>query len=602
MKQLLLTGIAFKILAFAILTPLLSLVFRTAFALVGESVFADFDILLFLLGPIGLTCVFLTIAMKLAFSAMELSSFLAIIASSAHEQNPTVVGSLRFSLIHSWSILRMTLRIIVILSLAALPFAMIGGLTFYGLTSEFDINYYLANRPVQWQIATVIWIVLGLALAFVSVRFFAGWIYALPLLLFKHEQPRHALQRSQQSAFGYRRALVVFLAVWLTITVVSTSLVFGILVWTGSLLVQLAGDSIRFLIPITGTLLFVWFAASELINLLAKIGLAAIVHQQFTRKFRSDPEEIPAYVTAESIPMLTGKWLFTRSTLVIFLVVAVISSLLIGYSFVNSVAVEDHIEIHAHRGSSESAPENTMAAIRQAIEDGADYVEIDVQELKGGEVVVFHDSDFMRQAGVNLSIWDATLEDIARIDIGSWFDPKFQSERAPLLDDVLQLCRGKIKVNIELKYYGHEQQLEQRVIELVESRDMQSDIVCMSLKQAAVKKMKSLRPAWKVGLLSAVAVGDLTSVEADFLAVNASIADQRLIQNARKNNKSVLVWTVNEPAAISEMLSLGVDGIITDAPLNVKSVVQFRAGLSPPERLLLEVGQHLGIDTHFEKQ
>ena len=75
------------------------------------------------------------------------------------------------------------------------------------------------------------------------------------------------------------------------------------------------------------------------------------------------------------------------------------------------------------------APENTLASIRQAIKDGADWIEIDVQETLDGEVVVIHDSDFMKLAGVDLRVWDGTLEQLREIDVGSWFGPEFSTER-----------------------------------------------------------------------------------------------------------------------------------------------------------------------------
>ena len=78
-----------------------------------------------------------------------------------------------------------------------------------------------------------------------------------------------------------------------------------------------------------------------------------------------------------------------------------------------------------------------MAAIERAIEDGADFVEIDVQETADGAVVVAHDSDFMKLAGVNLKIWDATMADLQEIDVGSWFSPEFKDERVPTLGQVL---------------------------------------------------------------------------------------------------------------------------------------------------------------------
>ena len=235
----------------------------------------------------------------------------------------------------------------------------------------------------------------------------------------------------------------------------------------------------------------------------------------------------------------------------------------------------------AHRGASSVAPENTLAAVKQAIEDGADWVEIDVQETADGEVVVMHDSDFMKLAGVDLKIWNATRTDLAEIDIGSWFDPTFKDERVPTLQDVLTECKGRIGVNIELKYYGHDDQLEQRVVDIVEALDMASNVVVMSLKADAVKKMKSLRPSWKVGLLMSVSAGGLQNIEADFVAVNASFADRRFVRSVHDVGKEVYVWTVNDAPTMSAMMSRGVDGVITDKPALARSVLELRVRLKP---------------------
>ena len=98
-----------------------------------------------------------------------------------------------------------------------------------------------------------------------------------------------------------------------------------------------------------------------------------------------------------------------------------------------------------------------MAAIEQGIEDGADWSEIDVQETSDGEVVVFHDSDFMRLAQVNRKIWEVTAAELEDIDLGSWFDAAYADERAPTLREVPASAKGRAKVVIELKYHGHDQ-------------------------------------------------------------------------------------------------------------------------------------------------
>ena len=158
---------------------------------------------------------------------------------------------------------------------------------------------------------------------------------------------------------------------------------------------------------------------------------------------------------------------------------------LVGAWLLNGIQVHDNIVVAAHRGAAGKAPENTLASVRQAIKDGADWIEIeieiDVQETIDGEVVLIHDSDFMKLAGVDLKVWYGTLKQLREIDIGSWFGPEFSAERVPTLTEVLDETRGQSRVVIGLKYYGHDQQLEQRAVDIVEQAGMVNDVAIMSL-------------------------------------------------------------------------------------------------------------------------
>jgi glycerophosphoryl diester phosphodiesterase len=152
-----------------------------------------------------------------------------------------------------------------------------------------------------------------------------------------------------------------------------------------------------------------------------------------------------------------------------------------------------------------------------------------------------------------------------------------------------------VGVIVELKYYGHDQRLEERVIELVEERDMASNVVIMSLKLAGVEKVQALRPDWTVGLLSAVAVGDLTRTDVDFLAVSRKLATPYFIRSAHQAGKDVYVWTVNDVIGISTQLSRGVDSLITDEPGLAREVIAQRAEMSSAERLLVELAALFGL-------
>ncbi len=259
------------------------------------------------------------------------------------------------------------------------------------------------------------------------------------------------------------------------------------------------------------------------------------------------------------------------------------------------VKIDHEVIAIGHRGAAGRAPENTLAAVDAAIEDGADLVEIDVQETTDGRVVVIHDSDFTKLAGVSTKIWDVSYEEALAIDIGNWFGPEFAGQRIATLEEVLYRCKGRTRVTIELKYYGHDQRLEERVVEIVERAGMAADVVIMSLKQDGIRKIRALRPNWTIGLLLARAAGDPTKIDADFLAVHTGLASRRFIRAAHRAGKQVYVWTVNDPIHMSRMIGRGVDGVITDDPALLNQVKERRAGLSSPERLLLEAAFWMGM-------
>lgn len=90
-------------------------------------------------------------------------------------------------------------------------------------------------------------------------------------------------------------------------------------------------------------------------------------------------------------------------------------------------------------------------------------------------------------------------------------------------------------------------------------------------------------------------MGDLTRIDVDFLAVNAPLATRRLIRSAHRRGKQVFVWTVDDAAQMSAMISRGVDGIITDEPARARAVLKARATMSAVERLIVDVGVRLGL-------
>ncbi len=592
-RRLIVTDILYKILAFVVLTPLVGMLLRALLALFGHAAVSDMDVVLFCLGPAGWVCLVLLGSLTLAIVALEQASLLGILCARAAGQDLAPMAALQFAGAHAWPVIRVTTRLVGWTLLASAPFLAIAAGAYWMLLSDYDINFYLRERPPVFWVALGLATVMAVALVALLLRLCAGWFYALPLVLFESVTPRDALRVSAARAHGHRRLLLRWIAAWLMATAALSVVGTALVALVGRWLIPACGDSLRLLAAAVGCTLLVWAVVTVIVNVLSTTTLAALLFQLY-RELGRDAARGPLGGALASVGAVAGPLRISARWAAISAAASFVLATAVGAAALHSVRLEDQVQIMAHRGSSRAAPENTLAAIRQAIEDGADWVEIDVQETADGEVVVFHDSDFMRLGQTDLKIWDATVDDLRTLDIGSWFAPEFHAERVPTLADVLQMCRGKIGVNIELKYYGHQDQLESRVASIVESHDMVEHVVFMSLDMDGVRRMKATRPAWTVGLLMSVLAGGVKHVPADFVAVNARFAGRSLVRSAHQSGKKVYVWTVNDAPTISMMISRGVDGILTDKPALARAVVTQRAAMSAPERLLLQLAGLLG--------
>ncbi len=231
-------------------------------------------------------------------------------------------------------------------------------------------------------------------------------------------------------------------------------------------------------------------------------------------------------------------------------------------------------EITAHRGSSRTAPENTIPAIEAAVEEMADSVEIDVQMTADGVVVLGHDASLKRVAGVNRSIASMTFEALEKLDVGSWFSSEYAGTRIPSLSEVLELCSQKISLNIEIKYVGKNSELPEKTAEMVREYGMENQCVITSTNLSYLKRVKEALPEIRTGYIISAAYGNFYSSEdVDFISIRSGFVTSALMQNAHEQGKAVYAWTVNTKSELERLTLLGVDGIITDRPVLAREIV-----------------------------
>ncbi len=243
--------------------------------------------------------------------------------------------------------------------------------------------------------------------------------------------------------------------------------------------------------------------------------------------------------------------------------------------------------IIAHRGASALAPENTFAAFRKAIEDGAEGVEFDVRLSKDGAVVVFHDATLARLSDRKNLVSSLSAEELREIDVGSWFSRRkksfsntdFSGERIPTLPETLEFLKdfGGL-IYIELKCREPEiEKLSKTVCGIIAGSTLLPQIIVKSFQLETIPNIRRHCPQVKTAALFAPKIMTILRKEkrlvniafelgADMLSVHFSLATRKLMKKAEKRNLPVTIWTADNPRWIKRAFDLGLFAVITNNP------------------------------------
>jgi len=234
----------------------------------------------------------------------------------------------------------------------------------------------------------------------------------------------------------------------------------------------------------------------------------------------------------------------------------------------------------AHRGASRAAPENTLSAMKKAIEYGVDYAECDVFRTKDSEIVLFHDEEMERTTGQPGMIWEYTLAELREFEVGSWFSEEFKGEPIPTLREVIQLVKGHIKLNIEVKVSGKDPDIAQQVVDIIRSENFAKECMVTSFEKPVIEKVKEIAPDVITGFIfDEEHPPDIFEGNWEVVCSKRNIVDEAFVRRAKQNGKRLFVWTVNYPVEMEKFIDLGVDGIITDAPDLLKQILAQNEGI-----------------------
>ncbi len=220
----------------------------------------------------------------------------------------------------------------------------------------------------------------------------------------------------------------------------------------------------------------------------------------------------------------------------------------------------------AHRGESNLAPENSIAAGRLAIEHGATALEIDVRICGSGELIVFHDNFLQRHFGIFKSISLTSWNELKQLQFKKHYS---HPDRVCSLTEFLEAFKGTVPINLDVKIlFQNYRKFAQSLISTVDEFKVIDQVWVSSFNPYFLKVLKNLRGDIRIGYLFRV-LPSLHKVIELMLTTDAwhphhSLISDSFIKVARELKKEIYVWTINEAAVMQALMPYNFDGIITD--------------------------------------
>ncbi len=237
--------------------------------------------------------------------------------------------------------------------------------------------------------------------------------------------------------------------------------------------------------------------------------------------------------------------------------------------------------VTSHAACKGHAPENTLAGIERAIALGADAIEIDVHCTSDRVPVLIHDETVDRTTDGAGSIHDMPLDVARALDAGArQFVPQFQGAKIPTLAEVLDLTKGKVLLQIEIKQL----EIEEEVARAVRDAGAINDCETHSFYPQIVKAMRAVEPRMAAALLTdgrrvvgwADFFGFALSLNAQGISLYHAFATSEVVRQGQRRSLTFMTWTVDDEADMDRLVTAGVDSICSNFPDLVRKVVEGR--------------------------
>ena len=575
---LLVFELLYKFASMAVFKPLLTGVMKLALKAQVLSYLSDETIGTFIRSPLTWFFLLLIVLGMAFFTLFDICCIITCIHASFRKQAMPLLALMRKGLKTSLRVIYQRNIVMILYLLIIIP--MTHALVISGYITKFTVPQFIVDYIMSHTWLAILYIGFWI---YIGLRSF-HWIYSLHYFCLENCNFKQARKRSWKLQKNHYWTDLIIVLGW---SAACIGIYYGVILsgsWlvsrvnqalpTQDLFSSLTLSGISLLMDVCGALFFcfdlpLFFICISLLFYYRK----AAAGERIPRVFRD---------LDNAYRVTNTRWvkkIYMYRKRIIALSIVVVIGVNFAYNFADRrgvlhMGLGNPVEVTAHRGYSAAYPENTIPAVKGAIQVGADWAELDVQQTADGEVIVMHDSNLKRTTGLDKEVWQVTWDEIKDLDNGSWFDKKYQTVRIPTLEEVLKVCRGKIHLNIEIKPSGHDKDLEEQVAKLLKKYHMRDTCVVSSLKYDSLRKIKEADDSIETAYITSVSYGNFTDLEyADGYSVESTLLSKSFVNKAQKAGKQIYVWTVNSEERLEKVVGMGIDNVITDDPVMAKELI-----------------------------
>ncbi len=552
-----------------IFVPMLAYIFNRVLVAMGSHALLNMDVFKIVLNSRGL--VGLSILSVLVVVIIFIEFGVLIIISQKRYFNEDILISEAFITtvkfipkLFGLGVLHLIFYLLFIIPFLDLP------LTFHLL--RIDIPTVLMDQILDYTLFTGLYAAIFLAATYLFLR----WIFSFHCIVIEGKSTTEAIRRSKELTKNIVLK-ILFKLLLFNVIIFAVVLVLTSFITIAPVLIGIDVESYyveNILITLSSFLTYIFALLLIPINII----FITRLYYQANANLGLKPDK--SLLTHKSTILKSveekGFAFFGKRKYLVYLVLAIY---LTG-AFAINISVNEEIiylgrkvAIAAHRGDSRNAPENSISSIRLALDQNVDFIEIDVRKTKDGVIILSHDTNLQRVAGVPYNVSDLTMDEIARLDIGLPFSVAFKGERIPTLNQVLEEVRGKAKLLVEIKPHTPSTEIAAVVVKIIQEHGMVDDVYIQSFDYKILEAVRRADSKIKIGQLIYIAAGNLSSLDVDFYSIEQSMLSKQLINNAYRDNREVWVWVVNTEKDIKETLRYDITGIITNHPERVHDII-----------------------------